>query len=61
MDEVLHPVQAFGTLFTNRIEADYDILPNAILYRNIDGLAEQGNQRGRLGQWRAGGWKSSLG
>ena len=31
-------IQAFGTLFNQRIYADYDSLPNAILYRNIDGL-----------------------
>ena len=54
-------VQAFGTLFTNRIEADYDSLPNAILYRNIDGL---GWNRGiNADVWVNGvrGWKSSLG
>ena len=31
-------LQAFGTLFTDRIYADYDSLPNAIVYRNIEGL-----------------------
>ena len=54
-------MQAFGTLFTNRIEADYDSLPNAILYRNIDGL---GWNRGiNADVWVNGvrGWKSSLG
>ena len=30
-------VQAFGTLFTDRIYADYDSLPNSILYRNVEG------------------------
>lgn len=28
----------FSTLFTDRIYADYDSLPNAIVYRNIDGV-----------------------
>jgi len=31
-------LQAFGTLFTDRIYADYDSLPNAIVYRNIEGI-----------------------
>ena len=31
-------VQAFSTVFTERIYADYDSLPNAILYRNVDGF-----------------------
>ena len=29
--------RAFGTFFTDRIYADYDSLPNSILYRNIEG------------------------
>lgn len=29
--------RAFSTVFTDRIYADYDSLPNTILYRNIDG------------------------
>ena len=31
-------IQAFSTLFTDRIYADYDSVPNAILYRNVDGI-----------------------
>ena len=52
---------AFTTVFTDRIYADYDSLPNAIVYRNIDGVG-----------WNRGvgmdvifsgfnGWSSTLG
>ena len=54
-------VQAFGTLFTDRIYADYDSLPNAIFYRNIEGL---GWNRGVSADvWMNGtsGWQASFG
>ena len=54
-------LQAFGTLFTDRIYADYDSLPNAIVYRNIEGL---GWNRGISGDvWMNGsqGWQAALG
>ena len=54
-------LQAFGTLFTDRIYADYDSLPNAIVYRNIEGL---GWNRGVSGDvWMNGseGWQAALG
>ena len=54
-------LQAFGTLFTDRIYADYDSLPNAIVYRNIEGL---GWNRGISGDvWMNGSqwWQAALG
>ena len=49
--------RAFSTVFTDRIYADYDSLPNTILYRNIDGT---GWSRG-IGldlQWmHSAGWR----
>ena len=54
-------LQAFGTLFTDRIYADFDSLPNAIVYRNIEGL---GWNRGISGDvWMNGsqGWQAALG
>ena len=50
--------RAFSTVFTDRIYADYDSLPNTILYRNIDGT---GWSRG-IGldlQWmHSSGWRA---
>ena len=53
--------RAFSTVFTDRIYADYDSLPNTILYRNIDGT---GWSRG-IGldlQWmHSNGWRALAG
>ncbi len=54
-------LQVYTTLFTDRIYADYDSLPNAILYRTIDGM---GWNRGvSADAWVNGmrGWYASLG
>ena len=55
-------VLAFGTFFSNRLFADYNAQPNAIVYRNIDGmgfsrgLAADINGRNYTGMtWSLGG------
>lgn len=53
-------IYGFATLFTDRITADFDSIPGAILYRNIEGV---GLTRG-VGSdiWLAGlGWNINLG
>ena len=53
-------VYGFATLFTDRIYADFDSIPDAIMYRNIDGV---GWTRG-LGSdvWMSGfGWNVNVG
>lgn len=54
-------LRAFGTLFTDRIYADFDSLPNAILYRNIEGLGW--NRGASCDLWVNGsaGWQVALG
>lgn len=54
-------VQAFSTLFTDRIYADYDSLDNAILYRNLEGV---GWNRGVGVDWwwvHQAGWQINAG
>lgn len=54
-------MQAFSTLFTGRIYADYDSLPNAILYRNIAGLGWNRGISGDLWVNGSDGWQVALG
>lgn len=51
----------FSTLFTDRIYADYDSLPNAIVYRNIDGIGWNRGFGGDALLTGASGWSCSLG
>ena len=54
-------IQAFSTLFTDRIYADYDTLPNAILYRNVEGVGWNRGVSGDLWFNGTGGWQFSGG
>ena len=49
--------RAFSTVFTDRIYADYDSLPNTILYRNIDGTGWSRRHPG----WTCNGCRAAAG
>ena len=51
----------FSTLFTDRIYADYDSLPNAIVYRNIDGIGWNRGFGGDALLTGASGWTLFVG
>jgi outer membrane receptor for ferrienterochelin and colicins len=51
----------FSTLFTDRIYADYDSLPNAIVYRNIDGVGWNRGIGADALLTGASGWSCTLG
>ena len=53
-------IYGFATLFTDRIYADFDSIPDAILYRNIDGVGWSRGVGSDL--WLTGlGWHVNLG
>ena len=54
-------IRAFSTLFTDRIYADYDSLPNSILYRNVEGIGWNRGLSADLWLNRTSGWKCSAG
>ena len=51
----------FSTLFTDRIYADFDSLPNAIVYRNIDGVGWNRGGGADVVLRGSSGWSCTLG
>lgn len=54
-------LSAFGTLFTDRIYADFDSLPNAILYRNVEGLGWNRGVSSDFWMTTSNGWSVTAG
>jgi outer membrane receptor for ferrienterochelin and colicins len=54
-------VQFFSTLFTDRIYADYALQPNAIVYRNLDGVGWNRGVGTDVWWFHARGWQVNAG